>query len=154
MSKFPRRTITTLNAMVEARAEADAAEDMEMPFVAVAGMATATVKGRSAVVANVNLFLVHHRTFYPDWPNKIGGLSEPQANEELLRQRNSHWILYTQETICRGLPLMLGTIKQYIRSFAQIMFYTFHTIGNVNLLSQLQQSRFRAGACSCSRSVG
>jgi len=49
---------------------------------------------------------------------------------------------------------MLGTIKQYIRSFAQIMFYTFHTIGNVNLLSQLQQSWFRAGACACSRSVG
>ena len=139
MSKSLRRSITTRNAMAEA-AEADAAEDMEMPFVAVAGMATATVKGRSAVVANVNLFLVHHRTFYPDWPNKIGGLSEPQANEQLLYQRYSHWIAYTHETIRGGQPLMLGTIKQYIRSFAQIMFNTFHTIGNINLLSQLQQT--------------
>ena len=58
MSKFPRRTTTTLNAMAKARAEAGAAEDMEMPFIAVAGMATSSVKGGSAEVTNVNLFLV------------------------------------------------------------------------------------------------
>jgi hypothetical protein len=44
--------------MAKARAEAGAAEDMEMPFIAVAGMATSSVKGGSAEVTNVNLFLV------------------------------------------------------------------------------------------------
>jgi len=105
-----------------AEAEANAPEDMEMPFVAVPGMATATVKGRSAVVTNVNHFLAHHHTFYPDWPDNIDDLSERQANEQLVYQRYSHWVVYTHETARGGQPLMLGTIKQFIRSFAQIIF--------------------------------
>jgi hypothetical protein len=121
-------------------AEAEAAEELEMPFVAVPGMASATIKGRSAVVTNVNRFLGYHRTFFPDWPAKVDELSEPQANEQLLYQRYSHWIVYTFETARGGQPLMLGTIKQYIRTFAQIMFYKFFKHGNVDLLSQLQQA--------------